>query len=232
MDKSKYLKCSEVNTTLNVQYEKEDSGVRRSYEIFPLFLNMIYCILRVILNLYTQVSSHFHSYLEFPQLHSIFPPPFWPRQNLQVLYIFWDFWTVTPSDTDQSAGTLEIIDPATAYVAINPKEGENLQTFCIKGQLSGKCCRFLNYACSFCRKGGNWLKAGLLQIQSNIHSLLAAPARGKLSVCQSKPLPSFLSAMQQRARPQSPFPSLKNLPPYCLINTQVSTLGTHENCLP
>lgn len=98
-----------------------------------LCLNMIYCILRVILNLYTQVSSHFHSYLEFPQLHSVFPPQFWPTQNLWVLYIFWDFWTVMPSDTDQSAGTLAIIDLAAAYVAINTKEGENLQTFCIKG---------------------------------------------------------------------------------------------------
>lgn len=75
----------------------------------------------ITLTLYIQVSSHFHSYLEFPQLHSIFPPQLCPRQNLLILYIFWGFLYVIPiRHCDQTAETLEIIDLDATYIAINP----------------------------------------------------------------------------------------------------------------
>lgn len=63
--------------------------------IFTLF----FCILRVLLKLYTQISSHFHSYLKFPQIDSLFPPTILSKAELMDFVYFLISWMSSPSDT-------------------------------------------------------------------------------------------------------------------------------------
>lgn len=86
---------------------------------------MIYCILRALLKLYTQISSHFLSYLEFSQIHSFFfPPTILSKAEFMDFVHFLGFLDVIPiRHCDQHAGTLENVDLAATNAA---QKGERI----------------------------------------------------------------------------------------------------------
>lgn len=111
---------------------------------------MIYCILRVLLKLYTQMSSHLHSYLGFPQIHSFFLPTILSKAELMNFVHFLGFYI---RHCDHSARTLEIVDLA-ATNAAQKKESPNFP--CQRLAKVEMLQDFELKPCSF--SGGNWKK--------------------------------------------------------------------------